>query len=196
MTYEAKTFTITGLSGISQKSIEEHIALYNGYVKNFNAIAARLAELRSTEGADANVIAELVRRHSFEFDGMRLHELYFPQLEGGAKALSEQSPLASALVAQFGSLDALLAALRATAQMRGPGWALLYYDAQAACFHIGFSGEQHQGHFATLPILFALDVWEHAYILDHGASGKGNYLDAFFASINWGVCEERFAALR
>lgn len=195
MTYEAKTFTISEVPGISTKSIEEHVALYNGYVKNFNAIAARLAELRSSPGADANVIAELVRRHSFEFDGMRLHELYFPQLAGGAQALNATSPFGSALIAQFGSIDAFVATLRTTAQMRGPGWALLYYDAQAACFHVGFSGEQHQGHFATLPIICALDVWEHAYILDHGASGKGSYLDAFFAGINWSVCEERFAAL-
>lgn len=47
----------------------------------------------------------------------------------------------------------------------------------------------------TLPIILALDVWEHAYLLDYGASGKGKYLDAFFKNLNWGVVEKRFADL-
>ena len=76
--------------------------------------------------------------------------------------------------------------------MRGPGWALLYFDPEAKIFHMGFSGEQHRGHFVTLPVILALDVWEHAYILDCGAQGKGKYIDAFFKNLNWGVMEKRF----
>ena len=34
--YEAKTFTIPKLDGLSEKSVEEHLGLYAGYVKNFN----------------------------------------------------------------------------------------------------------------------------------------------------------------
>ena len=77
--------------------------------------------------------------------------------------------------------------------MRGPGWALLYFDPETKELLTGFSGEQHQGHFATLPILLALDVWEHAFLLDYGAQGKGKYIDAFFKNLNWGVVEKRFA---
>ena len=40
------------------------------------------------------------------------------------------------------------------------------------------------------PIL-ALDVWEHTYILDYGASGKGKYVDAFFKNLNWEVVAAR-----
>lgn len=194
MTYQAKTFTIPALTGISAKSVEEHIGLYQGYVKNFNAISETLQKMRADDGADTNAIAELVRRHSFEFDGMRLHELYFPQFEGGASPLSG-GPLADALTKQYGSVDAAVLILRKTAQMRGPGWALLYYDREAGAFQVGFSGEQHQGHFVTLPIVLALDVWEHSYILDHGAAGKGAYLDAFFSNLNWSVVADRFAAI-
>jgi len=45
----------------------------------------------------------------------------------------------------------------------------------------------------TLPIILALDVWEHAFLLDYGAQGKGKYIDAFFKNLNWGIIEERFA---
>ena len=79
--------------------------------------------------------------------------------------------------------------------MRGPGWAILYYDPQAQQFHIGFTGEQHQGHFVTLPIILALDVWEHAYMPDYGTTGKGGYIDAYLSAIHWGVVAKRFERL-
>ena len=44
MAYTAKIFTLPALAGISEKSVEEHLGLYAGYVKNFNAISALLPE--------------------------------------------------------------------------------------------------------------------------------------------------------
>lgn len=195
MTYQPKTFILPELAGISAKSIEEHLGLYQGYVKNFNAMTANIEELLSDPEKNAHSIAELTRRRSFEFGGMRLHELYFPQLAGGAIPLNEKGALGIALAAQYGSVSAALAQLRRVSMMRGPGWAILYYDKEAAQFHLGFTGEQHQGHFVALPIILALDVWEHAYILDYGAAGRGAYVDAFFANCSWNIAEERFAAI-
>jgi Fe-Mn family superoxide dismutase len=121
--------------------------------------------------------------------------LYFPQFEGGAAALSEKGKLAAALVAQYGTLEMVVAHLKRVAMMRGPGWSILYFDPEAHMFHIGFSGEQHQGHFVTLPIVLAIDVWEHAYLLDYGAAGKAKYVDAFFENLNWEVIDTRFSPL-
>lgn len=196
MEYAPKTFNIPTLDGISAKSIEEHIGLYQGYVKNFNAISALMIELLKDSEKNAHAISELVRRRSFEFGGMRLHELYFPQLEGGPQEIGAQSALAGALIKQFGSVDAAITQLVSCGNMRGPGWALLYWDKEAKQFLAGFSGEQHQGHFATLPVVLALDVWEHAYLLDYGAQGKAKYIDAFFKNLNWSVIEQRFSALQ
>ncbi len=195
MNYSAKTFSIPVLEGISAKSVEEHIGLYQGYVKNFNAISAAIEELLHDADKNALAIAELRRRHSFEFDGMKLHELYFPQLEGGAHALEPQGVLAQAVAKHWGSAEAAVARVRQVAMMRGPGWSILYYNPETAAFHMSFVGEQHQGHFATLPIVLALDVWEHAYLLDFGAQGKAGYVDAFFKNLNWSVVEERFASI-
>ncbi len=194
MAYTARTFTIPQLEGISSKSVEEHIGLYQGYVKNFNAISALLPEYAQDSEKHAHALSELIRRRSFEFGGMRLHELYFEQLEGGAQQLND-SALKAALVKEYGSADHLLPYLRAIAMMRGPGWAILYWDPVGQCFLAGFSGEQHQGHFPTLPIVLAIDVWEHAFLLDHGAQGKGAYVDAFFKNLNWSVIEKRFDSL-
>src|ERR1700690_2527706 len=97
MTYQEKKFDLPALEGISAKSIEEHLGLYAGYVKNFNAISAAIEDLLHDTEKNALAVAELRRRHSFEFDGMKLHELYFPQFTGGSKAMDESSALAQAL---------------------------------------------------------------------------------------------------
>ena len=194
MDYQAKQFTIPPLDGISAKSVEEHLGLYAGYVKNFNAISALLPEYAKESEKNAHALSELVRRRSFEWGGMRLHELYFAQFEGGAQELTKDSPLYTALAKDYMGAEHLEPYLKAIGSMRGPGWAILYFDPEAKQFLAGFSGEQHMGHFVTLPIILALDVWEHAYLLDHGAAGKGKYLDAFFKNLNWSVLEKRFAA--
>jgi Fe-Mn family superoxide dismutase len=192
MEYTEQKFNIPELEGISKESIEQHLGLYAGYVKNFNAITKKIAEYakESTE-THAHALSELVRRKAFEFDGMRLHELYFAQFEGGAKALNQDSTLAQALQEEYH--EYFVEYIKAIGNMRGPGWAIAYFDPTAKQFQTGFVGEQHQGHFATLPILLALDVWEHAYLMDYGAAGKGKYLDAFFKNLNWSVVEKRFS---
>ncbi|MFZ2555937.1 MAG: Fe-Mn family superoxide dismutase [Minisyncoccia bacterium] len=191
MEYTARTFTFPPLDGISQKSIDEHIGLYQGYVKNFNTISKKLVEYAADTEGNAHALSELIRRKSFEFDGMRLHELYFEQFEGGTTPLDEDSELGKASAAEYGGH--FLEYFKAIGSMRGPGWAILYYDPLGKQFQAGFAGEQHQGHFVTLPVILALDVWEHAFLLDHGAQGKAKYIEAFFRNLNWKTIENRFS---
>jgi superoxide dismutase, Fe-Mn family len=196
--YEAKKFAIPELAGISKKSIDDHIGLYEGYVKNFNAITSAAMALMPEGEKNAHAISELWRRRSFEFDGMRLHEYYFEQLEGGMRAPTPAHPFWKQVAAEFpmqGEGQPQLV-LKNIGNMRGPGWSLLYWDPIGKCFQTGFSGEQHQGHFVSLPVILALDVWEHAYLLDHGTQGKGKYIDGFFQNIDWGVVEKRFDAAK
>ncbi len=196
MQYQEKKFTLPALEGISAKSLEEHVGLYAGYVKNFNAISAAIEELLADPAKNALAIAELRRRHSFEFDGMMLHELYFPQLEGSLSAMSADSALAQAIAKHWGNASAAVERVTQTGMMRGPGWSILYYNPANDAFHMSFVGEQQQGHSATLPIVLALDVWEHAFLLDYGAQGKAKYIDAFFKNLNWKVIEERFEQIK
>jgi len=193
--YEPKTFTIPTIEGISAESIQQHIGLYQGYVKNFMGMCTLIGDLMQDSAKNAHALSELQRRLSFEFDGMRLHEYYFEQLEGGSRALNPEGALAQKIASQYGSSEAIGALLKNVASMRGPGWAILYYDPKPQVLQLAFVGEQHQGHFVGLPVLLALDVWEHAYILDHGALGRGAYIDAFLKALDWNVVENRFAAL-
>ena len=211
MDYQVKQFDIPALDGISARSVEEHLGLYAGYVKNFNAISKLLGEYAkepdpSTSfdktqdkplgaGKNAHALSELIRRRSFEFGGMRLHEHYFAQFEGGSTQLTTGGALAKQFERDYVKLEYVLPYLTAIGNMRGPGWAILYWEREAGQLLAGFSGEQHHGHFATLPIILALDVWEHAYLLDYGAQGKGKYIEAFFRNLNWSVIERHFEAV-
>ena len=87
MTYQEQKFNIPELSGISSKQIEAHLGLYAGYVKHVNLIREKIQGLKD----DDYVVAELRRRFSFEFDGMRMHEYYFSALQGGAKEANQDS---------------------------------------------------------------------------------------------------------
>src|SRR3989344_1476544 len=105
MEYREQKFDIPELNGISKKSVEEHLGLYAGYVKNFNAISAKLIEYAADTEKNAHALSELIRRKSFEFDGMRLHELYFAQFEGGSTPLTTSGALAKTIEVEYQKLE-------------------------------------------------------------------------------------------
>src|ERR1700722_8043194 len=117
--YKEQTFAIPDLNGISKKTIEEHLKLYGGYVKNANLILEKINEYGKEAEKNAYVLGELQRRFSFEFDGMRNHEYYFRSLEGGAKPLPENSILKKEIEKEWGSWDAWLSRFKMIAMTRG-----------------------------------------------------------------------------
>src|SRR3989344_1305670 len=100
--YEEIKFNIGELKGISKKTVDEHLKLYAGYVKHTNLILEKIDEYAKDSEKHAYALGELQRRFGFEFDGMRNHEYYFKSLEGGAKALPENSALKKAVEKEWG----------------------------------------------------------------------------------------------
>lgn len=193
-TYTERKFNIPEINGISAKTIEEHLKLYAGYVKHTNLILTKIAELSKTpEEATANVymIGELRRRLGFEFGGMRNHELYFEQFEGGFKK-TENTALENKMNEQWGSLDNWLVEFQQLAMTRGVGWAILYRDDVAGNLVNTWVNEQHDGHLPGLTPLVLLDMWEHSYMLDVPPSEKKKYVEAFIAGINWETVAARY----
>ncbi|MFI5260248.1 MAG: superoxide dismutase [Candidatus Paceibacteria bacterium] len=194
MNYTAKTFNLPTLEGLSEKQISVHLGLYAGYVKHVNLIMEKLEAVRT--GAlelDPYIVAELRRRFAFEFDGMRMHEYYFEQFEG-EKGGSPESALAKAAAEKYGSGEAFLAHIKEVAGTRGIGWVVVYADPMLQTIHTVFVADHELGQLAGLPILLAIDLWEHAYMVDYVPADKKNYIDAFFANLNWSVVEKRFEA--
>ncbi len=190
--FETKQFVIPELKGISEKTIEEHLKLYAGYVKHANLIMDHIAELAKDSEKYAYELGELQRRFSFEFCGMRNHEYYFGSLEGGAKPLEDTSGLRAALTDEFGSFELFLNRFKAIGLTRGIGWAILYYDKKTDRLITQWVDEQHLGHLTDTSIILALDMWEHSYLFDYIPAQKKDYVEAFFENLNWEVIEQNY----
>lgn len=184
-TYEAKQFNIPPLNGISSKSIEEHLKLYAGYVKHVNHIRTELDKV-----TDDYARNEMMRRLGFEFGGMRNHEYYFEQFEGGATTLPEGS-LKSMLETQWGSVENFIEHFKKVSTTRGVGWVMLYIDRKTNQLVTAWVDEQHFGQLADLDIVLGLDMWEHSYMLDYSPSEKMKYVEAFFQNLNWETVAKR-----
>lgn len=189
-TFEEKKFDIGELKGLSSKSIEEHLKLYAGYVKNANGIIEKMSTLDSAN--DSYIAGELFRRFSFEYNGMRNHEIYFSSLSGGAKNLNPESALGKRLLELFGSMDSFLNEFTNLALTRGIGWAILWYDKKDDRLLASWVDEQHLGQLQGCTPILALDMWEHSYVSDYQPSGKKQYVADFFSNLNWGVIEKNF----
>ncbi|MBI4117928.1 MAG: superoxide dismutase [Parcubacteria group bacterium] len=190
--YTEQQFNIPDLQGLSAKQLGEHLKLYAGYVKHVNLIREKIRELEGDKEKNAYLISELRRRFSFEFNGMRMHEYYFETFEGGPTAPIESSPLEQNLVEKYGDIEKWLEHFKTVGMTRGIGWAVLYLDPKAREPHTVWVGDHELGTLAGLPILLAMDMWEHAYMVDYAPSEKKNYIEAFFKNVNWGVVEKRF----
>lgn len=197
MAYTARTFTLPELPGISAEQIKVHLGLYAGYVTHVNLLIETLKGYaaygdKASDG-DTFATAELRRRLAFEFSGMRMHEYYFEQFTGN-KGGSADSALAKAAAAKYGSGEAFMAHIKEVAATRGIGWVVVWYDAVGETLHTTFVADHELGQMAGLPVILALDMWEHAYMVDYKPAEKSKYVEAFLANVDWGFIEARFDA--
>ena len=108
MAYQAINYEkLLGTEGLSNQLLNNHFTLYNGYVTNTNKLMDELAELEKQGKAGTPQYAEMKRRFGWEFDGMRLHELYFGNMVKGGAALDTKSALCAKIAEEFGSFDEL-----------------------------------------------------------------------------------------
>jgi Fe-Mn family superoxide dismutase len=192
MHYTPLTFEVPELDGIGRETIKEHIGLYNGYVKHANLIREKIDAYSHDPENNQYAIGEMQRRLGFEFGGMRNHEYYFTQFEGGAKQLGD-SRLKDLIERQWGSFDNWLSTYKRISMTRGIGWAMLYHDPHTNQLVQTWVDEQHLGQLADLDMVLALDMWEHSYMMDYPPSQKKDYVEAFFRNINWEVVAGRLA---
>ncbi|MFZ5982682.1 MAG: superoxide dismutase [Patescibacteria group bacterium] len=186
MNYIKKEFSNLATSFISDKTKEIHASLYEGYVNNTNKL---LQNFKTLDKASPEY-AETKRRLGWEWNGMRLHELYFENL-GGNGLIDKEGKVFKNITEAFGSFEAWQEDFMATAKMRGIGWAILYRDESGSL--INFWIDEHAtGHPSGARPILILDVFEHAYFLDFGKD-RASYVESFMKNIDWSVIEKRLA---
>ena len=49
---------------------------------------------------------------------------------------------------------------------------------------------------ANCDVIFALDLWEHAYMIDFTPAQRADYVKIIFENVDWTVVEQRCKALK
>ena len=190
MNYTPKDYAkLIGTPGFSETLLKNHFTLYQGYVANTNKVLDILGLMAKDGRTGSPEYAELKRRLGWEFDGMRLHELYFENL-GGKAPLDRASKLARRMAEQYDDVESWEKDFRATGAMRGVGWVVLYEDATNGRLINFWINEHDAGHPAGCRPILVMDVFEHAFMLDYGLK-RADYIEAFFKAIDWAAAGAR-----
>jgi Fe-Mn family superoxide dismutase len=167
--------------------MQDHYKLYEGDAEKVNECRRRLDELDRPD-AVANQADPEMHALSIDYASALLeyknHDLYFAHLGGeGGGATGRFAELAES---QFNGLDSWLDAMKKAASVAG-GWVIVGYDLDdGSLFNYILDSQDAGAVYGVVPVL-ALDVYEHAYAADFGATpeGRKEYVEAFFRNLDW-----------
>ncbi|HEV2881449.1 MAG TPA: Fe-Mn family superoxide dismutase [Pyrinomonadaceae bacterium] len=193
--YKPKQFDLSGLNGISDKTLELHFKLYEGYVKETNNLTERIAKFLEDGKVDQDEMpaySELTRRLGFEYNGMVLHEYYFGNMRRqGTGDPARGSNFIKAAEESFGSYDIWKADFVGIGKMRGVGWAMCYQNPANGRLSNHWITLHETGNVSGFAPVLVMDVWEHAFLLDYMPAERPKYIEAFFSNIDWNAVEQR-----
>ena len=201
--YQAKNFkNLLGIKGFSDIALNSHFTLYEGYVSNVNILEEKIKLMSEERIKDLKCnckeeMSELLRRYAWEYNGMKLHEIYFDILDGEKenKTIKEmekeilESELGKNILKTFASFENFKATFFNVATMRGIGWTALIKDEEGN-LKIIWINEHNVGVLVGVKILLIVDLLEHAFIFDY-ALKKIDYINAFWENLNWKKIEDR-----
>ncbi len=195
MAHQAKDFSYLKrkVKSLSEKQLEEHFKLYNGYVARINLIEDELAKAdKSHTNYSWGNWSELKRREAVAYNGTYLHQYYFENLGNDGTVPSDE--FKAAVDEAFGSWDNFLADIKSTA-LSTIGWVVVSRRKSDRKLHTYLLTEHHGGLPVDQDIVLVIDSYEHAFFLDYGVD-RGGYIQALFDDINWEAVNKRFAALQ
>ena len=143
--------------------------LYKGYVDNTNKTQEKLAKAR--QNSNFENIKCLEKDLSFFGSGVILHELFFENM-GPPVPTSPNTKLMEQIIKDFGSYEKFKEQFSESSKVvEASGWNLLVWVQDFKKLEI-LQCEKHQNLtlWGCKPLL-VLDMWEHSYFLQYGASG-------------------------
>jgi Fe-Mn family superoxide dismutase len=177
------------LDGISRQTMEDHYKLYQGYVKKTNELRGIFKEF-DYETLEGNQVYSPLRAayvdYTFALLGFKNHDLYFGHL-GGEGGEDPQGAFADLVEDEYpGGVQMWKQAVRKAASS-ARGWVMVGYDLNdGSIFNYLMDTQNLWAVYNMVPVL-ALDVYEHAYARDFGATpdGRKAYVEAFFRNLDW-----------
>jgi superoxide dismutase, Fe-Mn family len=180
--------------GISRKTHDEHLKLWQGYANKTNEIRKALSEME-VDPSKANQIYSQMRAlktdYTFAYEGYINHNIYFDTIGGqGGPATGR---IAELIDESFGSFDAWVADWKATG-MAARGWVYLGYDHEEKRVFNYIGDAQNTYPIWNHTCVLAMDVYEHAYFIDFGTA-RMKYIEAYLQVIDWDAVNRRGEAV-
>lgn len=183
---------------IDAKTMEIHYSKHHqAYVDNLNKAIGGTKMEKAT-------LNDLMMYASFRPDAVRNnagghynHSLFWKILAPKSQQKPISDELNSAISRELGGMDSLIIKMNQAASSRfGSGWAWLIVGTDKK-LKITSTGNQDNPIMDVakdrgIPIL-GIDVWEHAYYLKY-QNKRGEYLNAIYEVMNWGVVSENYTA--
>ena len=123
--------------------------------------------------------------YTFALLGFKNHDLYFGHL--GGEGGEPTGRCAQLIDSEFhGGVEEWQRAIRKAASA-ARGWVMVGYDLNdGSIFNYLMDTQNLWAVYNMVPVL-ALDVYEHAYVHDYGATpdGRKQYVEAFFRNVDW-----------
>jgi superoxide dismutase, Fe-Mn family len=176
--------------GISRKTHDEHLKLWQGYANKTNEIRKALAEME-VDPSKANQIYSQMRAlkvdYTFAYEGLINHNIYFDTLGGeGGEATGRVGEL---ITEAWGGFGAWVDDFKATG-MAGRGWVYLAYDHEERRLFNYIGDTQNTYPLWNHTCVLAMDVYEHAYFIDFGTA-RMKYIEAYLQCIDWDAVNRR-----
>ncbi|MBQ6083098.1 MAG: superoxide dismutase [Bacteroidales bacterium] len=174
---------------ISQRTLEFHYGKHHAaYVNNLNKlIAGTPFEGKSLEEIIKNSNGGIFNNAAQVWN----HTFYWNCMTPNPAKDKPKGKLMEAIIRDFGSFDEFKTKfIEKCATLFGSGWTWLVADKDGKLSIVQTSNAQTPLTDDLKPLLVC-DVWEHAYYLDY-QNVRANYLNEFWAVINWEFVESNF----
>jgi Fe-Mn family superoxide dismutase len=167
-----------------------HDKHHRAYVDGANAAAEALA---TVDPKDAHTLAGIRTALEFNTAGHVMHSLFWETLAPVPTPKSEH--LERQVARDFGSWERFEQLfIAACTGVQGSGWGALAVDPASGTLTLG-GVHDHQNQLVPNSSLIAvIDVWEHAYYLDHRNDRPG-WAKAALAHLDWTKISARFEAM-
>jgi len=174
---------------MSQETMEYHYGKHHqAYISNLNT----LVKGSLFEGKSLKQIVKMAQGAIFDNAAQAFnHSFFWKSIKpnGGGEP---DAKLMAAICARWGSFEGFKKAFMGASLARlGSGWVWLVYKSTGALEIVTTSnaGTPLTEHMRPLLVL---DVWEHAYYLDH-RNARAKYVETFLTSlVNWDFANRRF----
>lgn len=176
---------------LSNANKENHIELYDQYVKDFNRISAELDSVsRDAVSSNGSAYRSLKNDETYNLNAAYLHELYFNNISDLNSQIKMDSLSYMRLSRDFGTFDAWQQDFIACCMASRCGWAMTYYNVYTQKY-MNCAIDLHS---LNVPVgaypVVVMDVWQHAYYRDYLKDVK-SYVFGMMKQLNWKVIEER-----